>query len=105
MNKDLDIVPEEARLVLLDSKSSVCMAKDGKDTKHTKHIEIIFYFVRNGENCKMHKIDWCEGGLKLADIVTKNFVENDLNPRKKYIMIRLENWDRALVQEGWHSIR
>ena len=51
----------------------------------------------------MHKIGWCEGGLQLAYIVTKNVDENDLNPRIKYIMVRLDNWDRTLVQEGWHN--
>ena len=39
----------------------------------------------------MHKIDWCEGGLKLADIGTDNVSEPDLTPRIKYIMVRLEN--------------
>ena len=32
----------------------------------------------------MHNIDWCEGGLQLEDIGTKNVGENDLNPRMKY---------------------
>ena len=40
---------------------------------------------------QMHKIDWCEGGLKLADIATKNVGEHDLIPRIKYIMVRLDN--------------
>ena len=48
------------------------------------------HFVRNGEKCKMHQIDWCEGGLQLADIGTNNVSEPDLTPRMKYIMIRLE---------------
>ena len=39
----------------------------------------------------MHKIDWCKGGLQLADIATKNVGENDLYPRMNYIMVRLEN--------------
>ena len=39
----------------------------------------------------MHKIDWCEGGLQLSDIGTKNVSETDLTPRMKYIMVRLEN--------------
>ena len=47
--------------------------------------------VRNSEKCKMHKIDWCEGDLELADIDTNNVGKNDLTPRKKYIMVRLEN--------------
>ena len=37
------------------------------------------------------KIDWCEGGLQLAGIVTKNVSEPDLTPRMKYIMVRLDN--------------
>ena len=69
----------------------MCMAKNGKDTKHTIHIARIMHLVRNGEKCKMHKIDWCEGGLKLSDIGTKNVSEPDLIPRNKYIMVRLEN--------------
>ena len=49
----------------------------------------------------MHKIYWCEVGLQLADIGTKNLSEPDIIPRMKYIMVILENWDRTLVQEGW----
>ena len=89
LNKDTDIFPEEAPLIVLDSKSAMCMAKNGKDTKHTRHIVRRIHFVRNGEKCKMHKIDWCEGGLQLADIVTKNVSEPDLTPRMKYFMVRL----------------
>ena len=53
------------------------MAKNGKDTKHTIHIASRMHLVSNGEKCKMHKIDWCEGGLQLADISTKNVGETD----------------------------
>ena len=67
------------------------MADNGKDTKHTRHIYRRVHFVSNGEKCKMHKIDWCEGGLQLVDIVTNNFGENYLNSRIKYIMVRLDN--------------
>ena len=101
LNKDPDIVPEEAPLIVLDSNFSMCMAKNGKDIKHTRHIARRMNFVRNGEKCKMHKIDRFEGGLQLEDIGTKNVSEPDLTPRMKYIMIRLENWYRKLVQEGW----
>ena len=50
LNKDTDIVPEEAPIIILDSKSNVCMAKNGKDTKHTRHINRKVHLVRNGEN-------------------------------------------------------
>ena len=57
-------------------------------------------FVRNIEKCNTHKIDQCEGGMKLADISTNNVGKHDLNPRIEYIMVRIDNWDRTLAQEG-----
>ena len=78
-------------MIVLYSRSSMCMANNIEDTKHTRHIPRIMNFVRNGEIIKMHKIDWCEGGLKLSDISTNNVGEHDLTPRMKYIMVRLEN--------------
>ena len=63
LNKDPYIVPGEAPLIILDRESDVCMAKNGKHTKHTRHIARRVNFVSNGEKYKMHKIDWYEGGL------------------------------------------
>ena len=57
LNEDPEMVPKESPLIVLDSKSAMCMAKNGKDTKHTRHIARRMHFVRNGEKCKMHKID------------------------------------------------
>ena len=91
LNEDPDMVLKEAPSIVLDRKSAMCVAKNGKDIKHTRHIARRMNFVRNGDKCKMHKIDWCEGGLQLADIGTKNGSETDLKPRMKYIMVRLEN--------------
>ena len=90
LNEDPYIVPEEDNLIVLDSKCDMCMAKNGKDTKYTTHIARRMHFVRNGDIFNMHRIDWCEGGLQLADIGTKNVSEPDLTPRMKYIMVRLE---------------
>ena len=91
LNKYPEIVTEESPLIVLDSKSVMCMANNGKDTKHTRHIARRMHFVRNGEKCRMHKIDWCEGGMQLSAIATKNVSEPDLTPRMKYIMVRREN--------------
>ena len=64
------------------------MDDNGKDTKHTRHIARRMHFVRYGEKCKMHKIDWFEGCLQLEDIGTNNVSEPDLTPGMKYIMVR-----------------
>ena len=39
LNKNPDIVPEEASLIRLDSKSYVCMARNFKDTNNARHID------------------------------------------------------------------
>ena len=46
----------------------------------------------------MRKIDWCEGGLQLAYIDTKNFIDHDFTSRMKYIMVILDKSGRKLVQ-------
>ena len=38
LNNYPDIFPEKGPLIILDSKSSVCVSNNGKDTKHTRHI-------------------------------------------------------------------
>ena len=63
LNKDPYIVPDESPLIILNSKSAVCMANNGKYANHTRHINRRVHFVRNGEHCRMHKIYWCEGGM------------------------------------------
>ena len=65
----------------MDRKSAVCMDKNGKDTKHNRNISGGIHCVRNGNNCKMHNIEWRKQGIQLADIETKNVRDNDLNHR------------------------
>ena len=50
LNKDPYIVTGEAPLIILDSKSDVCMSNNGKDNKHTRQKFRISHFVRNGGN-------------------------------------------------------
>ena len=52
LNKDTDIVPEESPLIILESKSAICMANNGKDTKHIRHIPSRMHLVSNGEKYK-----------------------------------------------------
>ena len=67
------------------------MDKNGKDTKNTRNIFRRVHFVRNGEEYNMHKIVWCEVGLQLSYIGTKNVREDELNPGLLYSMVILDN--------------
>ena len=72
LDKDTDLVSEQATPIILDIKSDIFMAKNGKDTKQTRHISRRIYFVRNGEEWNFHKAVWCEGGMQLTEIGAKN---------------------------------
>ena len=58
LNKDPYIVPEEAPLIVLDSKSAMCMDKNGEYIKHTRHIARKMQFVRNGDKLYIQNIYW-----------------------------------------------
>ena len=75
LNKYPDLVPEQAPLIILDGKSAVCMSKNCKDTKQTRHISKRINLVLTGEDCNLHKKVWCEKGLQLTGIGTKNVRE------------------------------
>ena len=72
LDKDADMVSEQAPPILLDIKWAIYMAKNIKDTKHTRQISIIIHFVINGEECNFHKTMWYEVDMQLEDIWTKN---------------------------------
>ena len=46
----------------------------------------------------MYKTVWCEGGLKLADIVTNNVIQYEFNARLQYTMSILENWQKTFIR-------
>ena len=48
----------------------------------------------------MHKIDWCKGGVQLADVATKKVGKHDLSPIMIYIMVRLDNQGRKIYNRG-----
>ena len=49
LKKDPDVVIEQPHLIKLYIKSAICIAKNGKDTKHTRKITRRMHFVINGK--------------------------------------------------------
>ena len=70
LNEDPDMVPEEAPLIVLDSKSAVCMAKNGKYTKHTRHIS--FFSIPY----KMHSTCNVSGMFVILTILSRYLLHN-----------------------------
>ena len=89
--KYLDIFPKTVPIIILYSKSGVCMVKSGKYTEITRHIDRRIRLVRNDDNGKTQRIVWRQRGLQLIDIATKNVGDNGLNTIMTHTMVRLEN--------------
>ena len=81
------------------------MAMNGKYTKHTRNISRIMHLVRNGEECNINKTVWCEGGMQLTDIRTRNIREDELDTRLVYDMLRLDNRQKTFTREVMGYIR
>ena len=91
LNNDPYLVPEQACIIIMGNRSSICMDNNDKDVENTRHIAIIMHFLINGEDWNLHKTVCCERGLKLAYIVTNNVREDQLNPILGYAMVRLDH--------------
>ena len=89
-DKDTYVVPEQAPLSILYSKSAVCIDKNRKDIQNNIQISRIMLCVINGTECNLHETMQCEGGLQLADIGIMNVRGDEFNPRLGYDMVRLE---------------
>ena len=76
------------------------MDKNGKYTKHTRHIARRMHFVRNFEEFNFHKAVWCTVGMKLADIGTKNAREDEFNHGLGYSMVILDNLQNTCTRGG-----
>ena len=57
LNKDLDIYIEEYPLIIFDIKPAMYMAKNIKDTKHTRHIATRMSFFKEWR--KMQNVQDC----------------------------------------------
>ena len=60
-------------IIYQDNKSAVLLEKNGKSlsTKHTKHINIRYYFVTDRIAKNKVSIEWCPTGDMVADYMTK----------------------------------
>ena len=48
LNKDSNVVPEQAPIIILDRNLDISMDMNGNETKHIRHISRGINLVRNG---------------------------------------------------------
>ena len=98
MYKDPHMVPEQAPLIILDSKSAVFMYKNGKDTKHTRHISMRMHLLRNSKKWNIHKTLWCEVVMNLKYIGTNTVTEDEFNSILGFTMVIIDNWHNTFTR-------
>jgi hypothetical protein len=67
-------------ILMLDNVATVQIARNGKLTRKTRHIEGRFHYVRQGQQDGTHQLHWivpCES--QLADSPTKNQVSSKID--------------------------
>jgi len=74
---------------MIDNEATVQIAKNGKLTRKTRHIERRFHFVRQGQQDGTHQLYWIPCDSQLADILTKTQTSSKIDPHLDKIFCKL----------------
>ena len=77
--------------MLQDNKSSILLEQNGRASsgKHTRHINIRYFFISDRVNMKEISIDWCPTKKMAADFMTKPLQGSSFRELRDYIMGRV----------------
>ena len=73
-------LPTTPAILMIDNEATVQIAKNGKLTRKTRHIERRFHFVRQGQQDGTHQLHWIPCDSQLADILTKTQLSGKIDP-------------------------
>jgi len=88
-------LPTTPNILMIDNEAVVQMAKSGRMTRKTRHIERRFHFVRQGQDNGLHKLHWIPGEFQLADVQTKSQEAAKIDPLIKQALYELPKWMTA----------
>ena len=82
-------LPTIPSILMVDNEATVQIAKNGKLTRKTRHIERRFHFVRQGQQDGTHQLHWIPCESQLADILTKTQTSSKIDPHLSKIFCTL----------------
>jgi hypothetical protein len=82
-------LPTIPSVLMIDNEATVQIAKNGKLTRKTRHIERRFHFVRQGQQDGTHQLYWIPCDSQLADILTKTQTSSKIDPHLDKIFCKL----------------
>jgi hypothetical protein len=74
------ILSQTPTVLMTDNAATVQIAKNGRLTRKTRHIERRFHFVKEGQQNGLHSLHWLPGTQMLADIMTKTQPAYKIDP-------------------------
>ena len=72
-------LPTIPSILMIDNEATVQIARNGKLTRKTRHIERRFHYVRQGQQDGTHQLHWIPCESQLADILTKTQVSSKID--------------------------
>jgi hypothetical protein len=95
-------------LLLQDNRSSILLERNDRasSSKHTRHINIRYFFISDQVNMKEVTINWCPTKQMVADFMTKPLQGYQFRNLRDYIMGRIRstkpnnNVIKAVKQDG-----
>jgi hypothetical protein len=82
-------LPTTPTVLMIDNDATVQIAKNGKLTRKTRHIERRFHFVRQGQQDGLHQLHWIPNESQVADILTKTQFSSKIDPHLSKIFCKL----------------
>ena len=79
------LLPTAPAILTIDNEATAQIAKNGKLTQKTCHIERHFHFVRQGQQDGIHQLHWIPCDSQLADILPKTQLSGRIDPHFTWI--------------------
>jgi hypothetical protein len=78
-------LPSIPGILMINNEATVQIAKNGKLTRKTQHIERCFHFVHQGQQDSIQLLHWIPCNSQLADILTKTQLSGKIDPHLKKV--------------------
>jgi hypothetical protein len=89
--QSIQSLPTTPTVLMVNNNATVQIAKNGKLTRKTRHIECRFHFVRQGQQDGIDQLHLIPCKYQLADVLKKTLPVNTIDPHLSNIFCVLPN--------------
>ena len=82
-------LPQVPVIIMVDNEATVKIARNGRLTRKTRHVERRFHYVKQGQATRAHELHWIPGEAMVSDILTKAQEASKIDPQIERMFIVL----------------